>query len=356
MADKASAEELKACANTLADDLDADIFLFNYEILPPVDFAFMGAVASRERRKNVILILVTEGGNADSAFRMMRFLQSSYQRVTALVPGWCKSAGTLMAIGAHELLMGNLGELGPLDVQIVKADEMDEQKSGLVAEAAFEKMQQEAYKFFIGFVRDIGASEYRVTLKTASDIAAKLTIGVVQPIFDKLEPVTIGEDFRSNRLAQAYAERLNMHSKNLRRDRQLDALENLLSGYPSHGFVIDFKEAQALFRNVKPLSDKMVELISLVGLDAMMPRSRRQEQNPKIEYLNDPILEPADDGKQTTEAEGASGGNRTRRRGKGAGLVSGNSPERGRTKQARAASKAKGSNGLAGDGKLTLDA
>ena len=43
-----------------------------------------------------------------------------------------------MCIGAHELMMGDRGELGPLDVQIVKADEMDEQKSGLVAEAAFE--------------------------------------------------------------------------------------------------------------------------------------------------------------------------------------------------------------------------
>jgi len=252
-----SPEAVKAAANKMADAHDADIVMFNYEILTPVDFMLIQMVSAKTRRKNVILILTTEGGLADSAFRMMRFLQSKYERIIVVVPGWCKSAGTLMCIGAHELWIGDFGELGPLDVQIVKADEMDEQKSGLVAEAAFEKLQQEAFKFFMGFVRDVGASEYRVTLRTASDIATRMTIGVIQPIFDKLEPVTIGEDYRSNRLAQAYAEWLNTHSKNLKRSTNFDALENLLSGYPAHGFVIDAKEAGNLFRNVKPLPAEM---------------------------------------------------------------------------------------------------
>lgn len=281
--------ETRQVATALGEKFDADVLVLNFEILPPVDFALMGMVAGRKRRKNVILCLTTEGGSADSAFRMMRFLQSSYEKVVVVVPGWCKSAGTLMCIGAHELYMGDLGELGPLDVQIVKADEMDEQKSGLVAEAAFEKLQQEAFKFFMGFVREIGGSEYRVTLKTASEIATKMTIGVVTPIFDKLEPVTIGEDYRSNRLAQAYAERLNTHSKNLKRDRSLDALENLLSGYPSHGFVIDLKEASMLFKNVKPLTSEMVDVVRQLGAGSVLPRNRRQEQGPKLEFLNDEI-------------------------------------------------------------------
>lgn len=337
MTEASNGDAVRASANALGDELEADILLFNFEVLSPVDFQFMGAVASRPHRRNVVLIIVTEGGNADSAFRMMRFLQSTYERIFILVPGWCKSAGTLMAIGGHELLIGNLGELGPLDVQIVKADEMDEQKSGLVAEAAFEKLQEEAYKFFIGFVRAIGGSEYRVTLKTASEIATKMTIGVVQPIFDKLEPVTIGEDFRSNRLAQAYAERLNMHSKNLRRDRQLDALENLLSGYPSHGFVIDAKEAKALFKNVKPLSPTMIELIGRIGLDAMLPRSRRQEQTPRVEYLNDEKAEPAHATENPTEATSDDGGGGPVRGSNGTGELHRNPPQRGRKKSPRAA-------------------
>ena len=263
----------------------------------------MGLVSGRrQRRKNVVLVLTTEGGSADSAFRMMRFLQARYEKITVLVAGWCKSAGTLMCIGAHALIVSDLGELGPLDVQIVKADEMDEQKSGLVAEAAFEKMQQEAYKFFMGFVKDLGASNYRVTSKTAFDMAAKMTIGVVQPIFDKLEPVTIGEDFRSNRLALAYAERLNSHSNNLKRGRDLDALESLLSGYPSHGFVIDVKEAKELFRNVEEIPSEMACVLHPLGMDAILPRNSRNEQTPRLEYLNDEPAQPKKVGKPDGEA------------------------------------------------------
>lgn len=289
MADAPSrADEIRRVANELAEAMDADFFVLNFEILTPIDLILISEVGSRSTpKKNIVLFLTTEGGSADAAFRMMRFLQSRYEKITVAVVGWCKSAGTLMCIGAHELLIGDSGELGPLDVQIVKADEMDEQKSGLVAEAAFEKLQQEAYKFFMSFVRDIGGSEYRVTLKTASDIAAKLTVGVIQPIFDKLDPVTIGEDYRSNRLAQAYAERLNSHSKNLKRSRELDALTNLLSGYPSHAFCIDAKEAAALFKTVKPFPAEMVPLVNLLGMEMVLPRNSRSEQGPRLEFLND---------------------------------------------------------------------
>jgi ClpP class serine protease len=40
------------------------------------------------------------------------------------VSGYCKSAGTLIALGANELAFGEHGELGPLDVQIAKRDEV----------------------------------------------------------------------------------------------------------------------------------------------------------------------------------------------------------------------------------------
>lgn len=343
---EADKDALKAAVNVLANKHDADVLILNYEILPPVDFMFMGAVAGRARRKNVVLILTTEGGSADSAFRMMRFLQAAYERIFIIVGGWCKSAGTLMCIGAHELFMGDLGELGPLDVQIVKADEMDEQKSGLVAEAAFEKLQQEAFKFFIACVRDFGASEYRVTLKTAAQIASEMTTSALRPIFDKLEPVTIGEDYRSNRLALAYAERLNTHAKNLKRDRSLDALENLLSGYPSHGFVIDIKEASVLFRNVKPLSVEMVNVVRLLSADAVMPRNRRQEQSPRLEFLND----GADKGDQTSGAkktDGKRSGDESDERGangrgNGSGQLPGN-PKEGSRKKPPSASNGKAS-------------
>ena len=34
----------------------------------------------------------------------------------------CKSAGTLLALGADEIIMSNLSELGPLDIQLPDRD------------------------------------------------------------------------------------------------------------------------------------------------------------------------------------------------------------------------------------------
>lgn len=286
-------EEVREAANALGDALDADVFAFNFEVSASIDFAFRMEMAERKPRTNLIMFITTEGGSADSAFRMMRLAQERYKQITVVVPGWCKSAGTLMCIGAHELQMGDLGELGPLDVQIVKVDELDEQKSGLVAEAAFEKMQQEASKFFMQFVADMGGSGYRVTLKTAAEIATNMTVGVMSPIFAKLDPTTVGEDYRSNRLAHAYAERLNLCSRNLERGQRFDALTNLLSSYPSHGFVIDRKEASSLFKRVKPLGAEVERVVELKFGDMILPRNRRQEQSPILEFLNDEASPPA---------------------------------------------------------------
>lgn len=54
-----------------------------------------------------------------------------YERFTLFVSGLCKSAGTLVAVGAHELIMSDYGELGPLDVQMPKQDAVWEMQSGL---------------------------------------------------------------------------------------------------------------------------------------------------------------------------------------------------------------------------------
>ena len=319
------ANPLTVAADAVAEETDSDILVVNSEIWAPIDFHFMRLIAARKVRKKLFFILVTEGGSSDSAFRMMRCLQGKYSHVTVIVPGWCKSAGTLMCIGAHELQIGELGELGPLDVQIVKADEMDEQKSGLTTEAAFEKLQQEAFKLFIGFVRQLGSTEYRITLKTAAEIARHVTVGLISPIFEKLDPVTIGEDYRSNRLAFSYAERLNLTTQNLVKKPGLDPLEILLSGYSSHGFVIDSKEAATLFRNVKPICAAMSGIVAALGADAVIPRDRRQGQGPKLEFLNNEPRQP-----ETADAPGIDPAqdNRPNGGGDGAGELRGN-PEAG---------------------------
>src|SRR5687767_11306085 len=121
---------LVAAADLLADARDADVFFFNAAIRRPIDDKIIELVAARNKRKNVILVLVSEGGDADAAYRIARCLQESYGRFMLLCGGYCKSAATLIAIGAHDLVISDCGELGPLDVQMSKTDEVMQRQSG----------------------------------------------------------------------------------------------------------------------------------------------------------------------------------------------------------------------------------
>ncbi|MCI5121609.1 MAG: hypothetical protein D3908_10550 [Candidatus Electrothrix sp. AUS4] len=82
--------------------------------------------------------------------------------------------------------------------------------------------------------------------KTAADIATKLADDFIAPIAARIDPLTLGEHQRAMQIAYDYGERLSNMTKSL----QHDALVKLVSGYPSHGFVIDRKEAASLFEHV----------------------------------------------------------------------------------------------------------
>jgi hypothetical protein len=73
---------------------------------------------------NIDLLLHTGGGNIDAAEKIVSMIRSrvgtGYLRV--IVPDFAKSAGTLIALAADKIVMGDSSELGPVDPQIVLAD------------------------------------------------------------------------------------------------------------------------------------------------------------------------------------------------------------------------------------------
>jgi hypothetical protein len=304
---KARQEAIKAKADIVAEECDADILLCNGGMDNGIDHVLIRRVLGRKhRRPNLILALATEGGDANAAFRIARCLQSSYQRFTVVVPGWCKSAGTLICVGAHELLIGDLGELGPLDVQLTKPDELGLRSSGLTIDSSFRSLQTVAFGMFETFMLDfIKRSGGVITTKTAAELSATLTTGLLSPIFGQMDPMKIGEDFRSTRIAEEYAVRLDAHTHNVTQDDDIDGIESLVRGYPSHGFVIDRTEAEELFENVGSIEGNLKELIDLLGSDAAVPRSLSRSETPAVLYLNNEAKENV-----SAETEGATDGSR----------------------------------------------
>ncbi|PKQ38498.1 MAG: Clp protease ClpP [Actinobacteria bacterium HGW-Actinobacteria-1] len=64
------------------------------------------------------VILETPGGSGEVAEEIVRMLHDKYADVAFIVPGWAKSAGTIMVMAGDEILMGPASALGPIDAQI----------------------------------------------------------------------------------------------------------------------------------------------------------------------------------------------------------------------------------------------
>ena len=222
--------------------LDSDIFIYNGDIHPALH-KLLGPYIGTTDNKRAILLLTTAGGSADAAYRVARNFQESYDEFVVGVWGYCKSAGTLMAIGANELVIAPCGELGPLDVQIFSPDEFVRRSSGLSIAQAIKFVTAQAFEAWEeNFLNVRQRSGGVITTKTAADIASDLAVGMFAPITEKIDPIWIGELQRSIDVAMQYGLRLGMPEPSLR---------YLIEKYPSHSFVIDYRDAEQLFKNVR---------------------------------------------------------------------------------------------------------
>lgn len=242
-------QELMAAsmASLAASQPDRDIILISQPISRKLHYDLSMLIAGlKNKRPNVTVVLTTFGGDPDGGYRMARCLQHHYSKIRLLIPSMCKSAGTLVAIGAHEIVIGDLGELGPLDIQVRKQSELEERSSGLDIIQALEAVQGHARQAFNDTLIEIRRGG-RLSTKLAGEFAANVAIGVAAPLYNQIDPNRLGEMQRAMRIAHEYGQRLDACSKSLRKG----ALDNLVASYPAHSFVIDRKEAANLFTCVK---------------------------------------------------------------------------------------------------------
>ena len=185
---------------------DRDFLLISAGISRKLHRDLTVLIADGKKHPRCTVFLCTLGGDSDAGYRIARCLQHHYEHIRLVVPSYCKSAGTLIAIGANELAIGDLGELGPLDMQVAKPTELHEHGSVL------------------DLIEALNSTQSHI-----------------------IDPGRLGAIQRAMNVVNHYGERLNQTSKIL----FPHALENLIGAYPSHSFVIDRDEAAELFRNVQ---------------------------------------------------------------------------------------------------------
>ena len=300
--EKHMADLKKRAVSEIAEHYDADVMFYMGNLFPNHDRDFMEKCRAREKkRKNVLLILATPGGSADSAYRISHCLQRQYSEEKGgtgsfliYAPDFCKSAGTILALGADRLIMSQVAELGPIDVQLRKEEEVGEWASGLNATEALAALREQSLSMFFRTFRDMRFDrELGFSTRVSTEVASNLTIGLMQPMYSQIDPVRLGELQRFVRISLEYGERLA--TSNVKKG----AIEQLVVGYPSHGFIIDRSEARNLFNRVEKPIDQLEIVGQMVLNDAIRGGAFDDERSkPRVEYLNE---ERKEDGSNTTQ-------------------------------------------------------
>lgn len=190
--------------------------------IPP----FVDLLDDIETGADLDLLLQTPGGDVDQAERIVLMCRKRVKggAFRVIVPDSAKSAGTLIALAADEIVMGEPSELGPIDPQIT------------VVTASGEAMTRPAQSILDG-------------LKTIVESAEDQLSPAYFPLLDKLDPALI--DFcekaleRSKKFARTFLSEYMLSDDPQKAEDVADEL-NDVSKHLSHGAVIDATRADEM--------------------------------------------------------------------------------------------------------------
>jgi len=183
---------------------------------------FNDLLSSTGHIKNLDVFLQSPGGIIDAAYKIVCLCREYCDNLAIIIPYRAKSAATLIALGADEILMGPPSEIGPIDPMI----EVKHPERG---------------------ISWIPAQSIRDALRLFDDeIAQDVNRGLLfMPIMSKIDPWVLGAYERALKSSQQYAEALL--SKYMLKDKLEMArkvAEELATGYYSHGYAIDRRIAK----------------------------------------------------------------------------------------------------------------
>jgi hypothetical protein len=142
---------------------------------------------------------------------------------------------------------------------------------------------------FRGYVSEL-TKDLGLSTKMASEISVQLALGMLEPVAGQIDPIKLAEMQRATEIAIAYGNRLNEKSNNLRPG----GIEALVTGYPSHGFVIDRKEAKRIFIRVERPEGLLSELSQALHSEMMKDVGTKTPKVKILSFASQPVPNAGD--------------------------------------------------------------
>lgn len=189
--------------------------------------------------KNLDLFIYTRGGIIFAPWRLVTLVREFTDHLSVLVPFRCHSAGTLIALGANEIVMTNMGELSPVDPQFVNPG------GGL--NPAGDRRSVEDVVSYIAFAKE------KVGIKEQAQLGA--VFGKL--LSERLTALDIGNIHRGyNLIRYLVRQLLSTHMTGKKYDARIKEISNFMTEkLHAHEYKICRKEAKSIGLNVVPLKD-----------------------------------------------------------------------------------------------------
>lgn len=196
----------------------------------------------------ISLILYTRGGDTSAARNIVNLLRMYCDELQVIVPHKAHSSGTIISLGANEIVMTKQATLGPIDPSLqTPLNPIAANGMGQVG------VSVEAVKGYLEYAKN----ELGITNESLlTDIFIKLS--------DYVHPLVLGEVYRSRAQIQMLAEKL-LQNQVTDTSKVKKIIDFLCSDSGSHDYTINRREAAGdLGLNVKKPSEEQYELIKLL--------------------------------------------------------------------------------------------
>lgn len=118
--------ERKAQLKKISEIRNRDVLVFASDLnkrIPDISIGYSDLLPIKDQLDTLQggkldLIIETPGGSGEVAEDIVKLLRNKYDDIAVIVPGWAKSAGTIIAMSGNEILMEPGSALGPIDAQL----------------------------------------------------------------------------------------------------------------------------------------------------------------------------------------------------------------------------------------------
>jgi hypothetical protein len=269
------------------------------ELNKDVRRAFFSQREELSQAEQIVLLIDSTGGSAKAGYQLATLLRRYCSRLVALVPNVAKSAATLLAIGADKIILGNSGELGPVDAQVLEGTRYVPALDRVKALERLHASALEALDRTMALLTLRSEQNIDELIPIATDFAARLA----QPYLRKQDMMEYTRMSRVQKIGEDYANRLlyrqskqefarqngyrsakeddqpnrqqaegavgtALHEDEWLSDysdpskRRARSLAQHLAGYyPDHDFAIDVEEARRIGLQVRDPSTELEPLI-----------------------------------------------------------------------------------------------